>query len=84
MALNRGLKTVAPVLGNLFATILDRTLQMKAWGGAPNPDAELETVANYEDGESIVLQPLPRWQETLRIGVLPLGIKQYLSILALL
>jgi hypothetical protein len=36
LALNGGLKTGVPALGQLFATILDRTLQTKAWAGAPD------------------------------------------------
>lgn len=40
LALNGGLKTGVPALGQLFATILDRTLQTKVWPGTPDPCAE--------------------------------------------
>lgn len=39
-ALNAGLKTGVPAMGQLFATILDRTLRGKKWAGA-----------GYEDGD---------------------------------
>jgi hypothetical protein len=39
VALNGGLKTGVPILGQLFATILDRTLQEKVWAGAPDPSS---------------------------------------------
>ncbi|APA15404.1 hypothetical protein sscle_14g101740 [Sclerotinia sclerotiorum 1980 UF-70] len=38
-ALNAGLKTGVPAMGQLFATILDRTLRKKEWAGA-DADAE--------------------------------------------
>jgi hypothetical protein len=40
LALNGGLKTGVPTLGQLFATILDRTLRTKAWAGASDLSVE--------------------------------------------
>lgn len=37
-ALNAGLKTGVPAIGQLFATILDRTLRVKKWAGADCED----------------------------------------------
>ena len=47
LALNGGLKTGVPVLAQLFATILDSTLQTKVWAGAKDPGAR-ETVVDNE------------------------------------
>lgn len=50
LALNGGLKTGVPALGQLFATILDRTLQTKAWAGAADSSMEIKE-GNAEDVE---------------------------------
>jgi hypothetical protein len=46
LALNGGLKTGVPVLAQLFATILDSTLQTKVWAGAKDPGAREIVVDN--------------------------------------
>lgn len=40
------MKTGVPVLGQLFATILDRTLQTKVWAGAKDPSVKDSAVDN--------------------------------------
>ncbi|QDS77172.1 hypothetical protein FKW77_001837 [Venturia effusa] len=60
LALNGGLKTGVPALAQLFATILDRTLQTKAWAGASDPTVGPRR-AEAEDAETTRRKNILDW-----------------------